>query len=109
MPLLEPIKSAKYSERGPVPRPLSMGDGLAVMLLCLQKGQEIVAPEADNTETLFTVLEGSGFIREDDAVHKVSAGNVVHVLPGSTKSLIAGEGTLLVLGTRRMKGKASAP
>ena len=35
MPLLEPLQHTKYSERGPVPRPLSMGEGLAVMLLGL--------------------------------------------------------------------------
>ncbi len=107
MPLLEPMDHAKYSERGPVPRPLSMGAGLAVMLLCLQRGQEIVAPDSDHTETVFTVLEGSGFIREDDRLHEVSVGHVVHVLPGSTKALIAGDGTFTVLGTRRLKGNAS--
>lgn len=109
MPLLEPMEQTKYSERGPVPQVLSMGDGLAVMLLCLQNGQELVAPESDRTETLFTVLEGSGFIREADALHEVSPGQAVHILPGSSKALIAGEGTFTVLGTRRLKGKSNAP
>jgi hypothetical protein len=39
----------RYSERGPVPRPLHMGEGMVVMLLCLQKGQELIAPENDLT------------------------------------------------------------
>ena len=105
MPLLEPLQHAKYSERGPVPRPLSMGEGLAVMLLCLQDGQELIAPETDHTETLFTVLVGKGFIREDDPLHTVARGDVVHILPGSRKALIAGPGTFTVLGTRRLKGR----
>lgn len=105
MPLVKPLEQARYSERGPVPRPLNMGEGMVVMLLCLQKGQELVAPENDLTETVFTVLEGDGFIREDATLHAVSAGDVVHVLPGSTKALVAGEGTFLVLGTRRLKGR----
>ncbi len=86
-----------------------MGDGIAVMLLCLQNGQKIIAPEGDVTETVFTVLEGSGFIREDAERHAVSVGDVVHILPGSKKALIAGDGTFTVLGTRRLKGKSSAP
>ena len=105
MPLLLPLTQARYSEHGPVPKPLSMGDGLAIMLLSLQKGQELIAPQSDMTETVFTVLDGDGFIQEDDERHPVSAGAVVHVLPGSRKALIAGEGTFTVLGTRRRKGK----
>ncbi len=104
MPLIKPLDHARYSERGPVPRPLNMGEGMVVMLLCLQKGQELIAPENDLTETVFTVLEGSGFIQEDGERHEVSAGHVVHILPGSTKALIAGEGTFTVLGTRRLHG-----
>ena len=107
MPLLEPLQHAKYSERGPVPRPLSMGEGLAVMLLCLQDGQELTAPESDSSETLFTVLDGRGYIREDEKLHAVARGDVVHILPGSRKALIAGEGTFTVLGTRRLKGRAA--
>jgi quercetin dioxygenase-like cupin family protein len=99
---------AKYSERGPVPRPLNMGDGLVDMLLCLQEGQELIAPRNDLTETVFTVLEGHGFIMEDEQRHAVEVGDVVHILAGSTKALIAGEGTFTVLGTRRLKGKADA-
>lgn len=105
MPLLKPLKQTRYSERGPVPRPLSMGDGLAVMLLCLQDGQELIAPQTDMTETVFTVLDGNGFILEDAERHPVSPGDVVHILPGSSKALIAGQGTFTVLGTRRLKGK----
>lgn len=106
MPLHTPLDQARYSKRGPVPRPLSVGPGLAVMLLCLQNGQELVAPEDDRTETVFTVLEGEGFITEGSERHPVSAGDVVHVLPDSAKTLTAGEGTFTVLGTRRLKGKS---
>ena len=104
MPLIRSLEQQRFSDRGPVPRPLNVGEGLAVMLLCLQKGQELIAPENDLTETVFTVLEGSGFIQEDGERHEVSAGHVVHILPGSTKALIAGEGTFTVLGTRRLHG-----
>lgn len=106
MPLLKPLEQTRYSERGPVPRPLSMGAGLAIMLLCLQHGQELVAPSTDQTETVFTVLDGEGYIVEDGERHPVAAGSVVHILPGSSKALIAGDGTFTVLGTRRLKGKA---
>lgn len=104
MPLIKPMEHARYSERGPVPRPLHMGEGMVVMLLCLQNGQEIIAPENDLTETIFTVLEGSGFIQEGDQRHTVGPGDVVHIMPGSTKALIAGEGAFAVLGTRRLAG-----
>ena len=55
MPLLKPLTQVRYSERGPVPRPLNMGEGMVVMLLCLQDHQELIAPENDLTETIFTV------------------------------------------------------
>jgi quercetin dioxygenase-like cupin family protein len=83
-----------------------MGDGLVVMLLCLQKGQELIAPEGDAAETVFAVLEGNGFIMEDGQQHTAAAGDVVHVLPGSSKAVRAGDGTFTVLGTRRLKGKS---
>lgn len=102
MPLLKPLDLLRFSERGPVPRPLHMGDGMVVMLLCLQNGQQLVAPDNDLTETIFTVLQGNGFIQENDERHPVAVGDVVHVMPGSTKALIAGEGTFAVLGTRRL-------
>lgn len=108
MPLLKPLERTRFSERGPVPRPLNMGEGLAVMLLCLQNGQELIAPESDVTETIFTVLEGSGFIHEGEERHSVAAGDVVHVDAGTTKALVAGEGTFTVLGTRRLGGGARA-
>lgn len=104
MPLIRPLEQTRYSGRGPVPRPLKLGEGLVTMLLCLQNGQEIVAPETDRTETVFTVLDGQGFIREDDERHPVTAGDVVHILSGSGKALIAGAGTFAVLGIRRLKG-----
>ncbi len=106
MPLLHPLAQLRYSERGPVPRPLHMGDGMVVMLLCLQDGQELRAPDSDTAETVFTVLEGSGYIHEGEEVHTVGPGDVVHIMPGTTKSLVAAEGPFAVLGTRRMKGKS---
>jgi len=108
VPLLKPLELTRFSERGPVPRPLHMGEGMVLMLLCLQKGQELVAPEGDTTETVFTVLDGEGFVREGDQTHAVRAGDVVHVMPGSPKALVAGEGTFTVLGTRRLNGAGRA-
>lgn len=105
MPLLKPLDNTRFSGRGPVPRPLNVGPGLAVMLLCLQDGQELIAPEDDRTETVFTVLDGEGFITDGEETHAVSSGDVVHVLPDSAKVLKAGDGTFAVLGIRRLKGK----
>ena len=102
MPLLKPLDQRRFSEHGPVPRPLSMGRGLAVMLLCLQSGQSLVAPEGDEAETVFTVLDGEGSVRDGTDTHEVSAGDVVHVMPGDDKSLIAGAGKFTVLGVRRL-------
>ncbi len=56
-----------------------------------------------------SVLEGNGWIAEGGERHAARAGSVVHILPGSTKALLAGEGTFTVLGTRRLKGKSPAP
>lgn len=108
MPLLKPLEQARYSDRGPVPRPLNLGDGMVVMLLCLQNGQELIAPESDVTETIFTVLEGNGFIQEGEERHTVGPGDVVHIDAGTTKALVAGEGTFTVLGTRRLGGGGRA-
>ncbi|HRN19253.1 MAG: cupin domain-containing protein [Trueperaceae bacterium] len=108
MPLFKTSEVARFSERGPVPRPLNVGEHMAVMLLCLQKHQQIVAPESDGAETIFTVLEGSGTITEDDRVYEVAAGDIVHVKPGSQKSLEAGEGTFTVVGVRQLGGKHGA-
>lgn len=102
MPLLKPLDQRRFSEHGPVPRPLSMGDGLAVMLLCLQSGQSLVAPQGDGAETVFTVLDGEGSVKEGSETHSVRTGDVVHVMPGEDKSLIAGEGRFTVLGVRRL-------
>lgn len=96
---------ARFSERGPVPRPLKVGDQMAVMLLCLQNGQEIVAPDNDRAETIFTVLEGTGVVREDDEAHEVGPGDVVHIAPGSRKALVAGAGMFKVVGVRQLGGK----
>jgi len=96
----------RYSDAGPVPRPLSVGNGVAVMLLCLQNEQRLIAPDDDGAETVFTVLGGSGAIREGDDVHEVAVGDVVHVRAGTTKALMAHEGTFTVLGIRRMRGRS---
>lgn len=108
MSLFRTSAVARFSERGPVPRPLKVGDQMAVMLLCLQNGQEIVAPENDGAETIFTVLSGTGVIREDDDAHEVGPGDVVHVPPGSRKALLAGDGTFTVVGVRQLGGKRGA-
>ena len=102
MALLKPLDQRRFSEHGPVPRPLSMGDGLAVMLLCLQSGQSLVAPQGDDAETVFTILDGEGSVKEGPATHPVRTGDVVHVMPGDDKSLIAGDGRFTVLGVRRL-------
>lgn len=109
MPLTRTAEHARFSDGGPVPRPLSMGERMVAMLLCLKDGQKLVAPEGDGAETIFTVLEGEGHVREGDERHAVSAGDVVHVLPGTAKALEAGSGTMLVLGVRAMGGAAHAP
>ena len=99
----KPLELRRFSEHGPVPRPVSMGSGMAVMLLCLRSGQSLVAPQGDEAETVFTVLDGEGQVREGEALHTVAAGDVVHVLPGEDKALIAGAGTFTVLGVRRLE------
>ncbi len=108
MPLIKALELQRFSDRGPVPRPVSMGDGVAVMLLCLRDGQRLVAPDNDAAETVFTVLAGSGVVREGDEVHQVSAGDAVHVMAHVPKSLEAASGTFTVLGVRRMKGRSDA-
>ncbi|HEX7040138.1 MAG TPA: hypothetical protein VF202_08510 [Trueperaceae bacterium] len=106
MPLIKAMEQRRFSEHGPVPRPVSMGRGLAVMLLCLQSGQTIVAPEGDGAETVFTVLDGEGQVREGTATHDVGPGDVVHVLPGEDKALVAGAGRFTVVGVRRLERRA---
>lgn len=108
MPLIRSRELQRFSDRGPVPRPVSMGDGVAVMLLCLQSGQRIVAPENDAAETVFTVVEGSGVVHEGPEAHDVGVGDTVHVMPGVPKSLEAGAGTFTVIGVRRLGDKRRA-
>lgn len=104
MSLLKPLERQRFSPRGPVPQALSVGENLAVMLLCLEAGQELVAPEGDAAETLFHVLEGEGFVRDGDARHAVRAFDTVHIAPGTPKSLVAGGVPLTVMGVRHMSG-----
>lgn len=75
------------------------------MLLCLQDKQRLQAPESDAAETLFCVLSGQGFIHEGGLRHRVEAGDLVHLLPGSAKAIEAAGGCLTVLGVRALKGK----
>ena len=46
--------------------------------------------------------EGRLVVRDDRGDHPISAGDVVHVMPGDDKSLIAGSGKFTVLGVRRL-------
>lgn len=108
MPLTRTTEARRFSQAGPVPRPLSVGEGLAAMLLCLQDGQRIEAPESDGGETVFTVLDGSGIVSDGDERFAVAAGDVVHVLPGRSKALEAGRGRFTVLGVRRLAGRRHA-
>ena len=105
MPLTRALEARRFSDAGPIPRPLSVGDGLAAMLLCLQRGQRLQAPESDDAETVFTVLDGEGAVVDGEDRFEVRAGDVVHVLPGRVKALEAGEGTFTVLGVRRLGGR----
>ncbi len=104
MPLIRALECQCFSERGPRPQVLHMGDHIAVMLLCLQDGQELRAPEGDATETLFCVLAGDGEIVEGDERHRVEVGDVVVVPAGTQKAVVAGGGILSVLGVRHMGG-----
>lgn len=105
MPLMRALERQRFSERGPRPQVLSMGDHLAVMLLCLQAGQELRAPEDDTAETLFCVLVGAGEIVEGDERHAVAVGDVVVVPAGTQKALVAGGGPMSVLGVRDLGGR----
>lgn len=105
MPLTRALEGRQFSEAGPVPRPLSVGEGLAAMLLCLRSGQRLQAPESDDAETVFTVLDGTGTVLDGDRRFDVAVGDVVHVLPGRAKALEAGESTFTVLGVRRLGGR----
>ena len=109
MPLIHALAQQRFSDRGPVPRPLNVGAGLAVMLLCLQDEQSIIAPNDDAAETVFTVMEGSGTIREGEEEHEVTSGDVVHVGSGVPKALLARGERFVVLGVRRMAGRKAAP
>jgi len=106
VPLVKALEQRRFSEHGPVPRPVSMGRGLAVMLLCLQAGQTIVAPPGDEAETVFTVLDGEGLVREGATSHAVGPGDVVHVMPGEDKALVAVAGRFTVVGVRRLERRA---
>ncbi|MEJ2291268.1 MAG: hypothetical protein P8Y13_08530 [Deinococcales bacterium] len=105
MPLSHALEARRFSNAGPVPQPLSVGEGLAAMLLCLQRGQRLQAPESDEAETVFTVLAGVGAVIDGEERFEVRAGDVVHVLPGRVKALEAGDGTFTVLGVRRLGGR----
>ncbi|MEX2501994.1 MAG: hypothetical protein WD336_06435 [Trueperaceae bacterium] len=107
MPLIRTDEHRAFLDAGPFPRALHVGDRQAVMLLCLQRGQELAAPDGDRAETAFVVLEGEGFVIEGEARHAVARGDVVTVAPASKKSLVAGPGTFVVLGVRSLAGRSS--
>jgi quercetin dioxygenase-like cupin family protein len=104
VPLIRTSERARFLETGPYPQPVQVGERQALMLLCLQAGQELVAPAGDGAETTFVVLGGDGWVVEGDLRHAVREGDVVHVAPGAAKALRAGEGTFTVLGVRSMAG-----
>ena len=104
MPLIRTGERLRFLDGGPFPQALQVGDRQAVMLLCLQDGQEIVAPPGDGAETTFVVIGGSGFVVEGEARHAVAEGDVVHVAQGSAKALTAGDGPFTVLGVRSLGG-----
>lgn len=102
MPRVSAYAMRKFSEAGPLPQVLNLGPSFAVMLVCLQDHQELRAPEGDRAETVFTVLAGAGFVLEGDVRHEVEAGDVVHVMPGERKGLIAAGGELSIIGVRHV-------
>lgn len=104
MPLIRTRERERFLETGPCPQPVQVGERQALMLLCLQTGQELVAPPGDGAETTFVVLGGDGWVDEGDRRHAVREGDVVHVAPGTSKALRAGEGTFTVLGVRSLAG-----
>lgn len=102
MPLIRTADRAAFLDTGPFPQALQIGERQALMLLCLQQAQELVAPPDDRAETTFVVVAGDGFVVEGEERHAVEAGDVVHVAPGTAKALVAGAGTFTVLGVRSL-------
>jgi len=105
MPLMHALERQTFSDAGPMPQVLNVGKNLAVMLLCLQAGQELRAPESDGAETLFCVLAGAGTILEGDKEHTAEVGDIVHIPVNTPKALIAQGNTFTVLGVRVLKGR----
>lgn len=106
MALIRTGTRKSFSDAGPGLQVLSVGQHFAVTLLCLQKGQEITASEGDEAETIFNVISGKGTVLEGEARHEVEVGDVVHILPGQLKVLIAGDETFAVLGVRHLRRRA---
>lgn len=107
MPLIHALQRRKFSDAGPRPQALQVGEHQALMLLCLQDGQELRAPKNDVAETTFAILEGEGSVIEGEEHHAVATGDVVHIAPGVQKALVAGAGTMTVLGVRHLVGRTS--
>ena len=107
MPLIRALDRRRFSDAGPRPQALHVGDHQAIMLLCLQNGQVLRAPDGDASETTFTILSGDGVVVEGEDRHAVVTGDVVHVAPGVAKALVAGTGTLTVLGVRHLTGRTA--
>lgn len=106
MALIHTCTRKSFSDAGPSLQVLSVGQHFAVTLLCLQKGQELAASEGDVAETIFSVISGKGTVLEGEARHEVEVGDVVHILLGQPKVLIAGDGTFAVLGVRHLRRRA---
>lgn len=105
MPHVKGLDRRTFSEAGPLPQVLHVGEGLVSMLICLAAGQEVRAPADDVAETVFTILSGRGRILEGDDAHAVGVGDVVHVPAGTSKALLADE-SLAVVGVRRLRSSA---
>ena len=107
MPLIRTTERRTFLDAGPFPQALHVGDRQAVMLLCLQREQELQAPDGDGAETTFVVLDGDGFVAEGERRHAVTRGDVVTIAPDSTKALVAGPGPFVMLGVRSLTGRSS--
>ncbi len=105
MPHVNGLARCRFSDAGPLPQVVHVGQGLVSMLICLAAGQEVRSPAEDVAETVFTVLSGCGRVVEGGETHTVVVGDVVHVPAGSAKALLADE-ALAVLGVRRLGGAA---
>lgn len=84
---------------------VTLGQALRIQSLNSDSRQQLlVAPQGDEAETLFYVLEGEGFVQDGEQRHQVRVSDTVHVRSGARKALVAGDGRLTVMGVRYMTG-----